>query len=363
MIQVALAALAASFALSLVLTYVVRSAARARGFVDRPGGHKQHDTPVALGGGIAITASVCLPVLVAVAGAKLAVNHGVPDWLPDLVKTHIGGIAHKAPQALAIIGGAAVLHIVGLIDDLRPIGPAVKFAVQGVTALTLSAVFDIRLLELEALPPAVSILLTVVWIVLITNAFNFLDNIDGLSAGVAAIAGTIFAVAAFGGGQVFVPVMMLLLVGTLIGFLVFNFPPATIFMGDAGSLVIGYLMAVLVILTTFYNPAQQLKPAGVLLPVIVLAVPLYDVASVVIRRLRAGVSIFRGDHRHFSHRLVQRGLSTRAAVLTIYLATAATSTTAVLLPHTDWPAAALIFAQSLCTVLIIAILEHTPSPR
>jgi UDP-GlcNAc:undecaprenyl-phosphate GlcNAc-1-phosphate transferase len=142
--------------------------------------------------------------------------------------------------------------------------------------------------------------------------------------------------------------------------LVFNFPPATIFMGDAGSMVIGYFMAVLIVLTTFYNPQTATSPAGILLPLVVLAVPLYDVISVSIHRIRAGDSIFRGDRRHFSHRLLRRGLSERAAVLTIYLATAATSLTAIILPHCDWPAACLVFGQCLCVVFLIAILEHTP---
>jgi UDP-GlcNAc:undecaprenyl-phosphate GlcNAc-1-phosphate transferase len=119
---------------------------------------------------------------------------------------------------------------------------------------------------------------------------------------------------------------------------------------------------VLTVLTTYYDPAQQTQPVGVFVPVIVLAVPLYDVISVVLHRLRAGDSPFRGDRRHFSHRLLRRGMSTRAAALTIYLATAATGLPAMLLPHADWFSAALIFAQTVCVVLIIAILEHVSPP-
>ncbi|MEE9293860.1 MAG: MraY family glycosyltransferase [Phycisphaerae bacterium] len=363
MLPVALTALIGSFFVSLIATYVVRQAALKRGFVDRPGGHKQHESPVALGGGIAITWTVCLPVLAGVLAARAAVHFGVPDWLPEFVKIHVGGVALKAPEAVAIVGGALLLHVVGLIDDVRPIRPAGKLVAQAVVALILSGIFGIRLLDMAVLPGWVSVMLTVVWIVAVTNAFNFLDNMDGLSAGVAVLAAMIFALAALGSGQVFVPVMLLLLIGALVGFLVFNFPPATIFMGDAGSTVIGYLMAVLIVLTTFYNPEQRLKPAGVLLPIVVLAIPLYDVATVIVHRILAGTSIFQGDQRHFSHRLLERGLSRRAALFTIYLATAATSLTAVLLPHVDWPAAVLIFSQCLCVVLIIAILEHTPSRR
>ena len=119
------------------------------------------------------------------------------------------------------------------------------------------------------------------------------------------------------------------------------------------------MVAVLTVLTTFFDPARGLQPFGVLVPLVVLAVPLYDVFSVCWHRHRAGVSLFRGDRRHFSHRLTRRGMSVRAAVLTIYLATATTAVSALILPQATWPYACLIFAQCVCVVLIIALLEHT----
>jgi UDP-GlcNAc:undecaprenyl-phosphate GlcNAc-1-phosphate transferase len=134
-------------------------------------------------------------------------------------------------------------------------------------------------------------------------------------------------------------------------------------MGDAGSLVIGYFLGVITVLTTFYDPSQKLTPLGVLVPILVLAVPLYDVFSVVIHRIRLGSSPFRGDRRHFSHRLVKNGLSQRGAVLTIYLATAATGLPAIVVPRVDWTSAALLAGQCVCVVLMIAILEHTPLRR
>jgi UDP-GlcNAc:undecaprenyl-phosphate GlcNAc-1-phosphate transferase len=123
---------------------------------------------------------------------------------------------------------------------------------------------------------------------------------------------------------------------------------------------IGFLLAVLTILTTFHDPAQGLQPFGVLVPPVVLAVPLYDVFSVCWHRWRAGSDLFRGDRRHFSHRLVRRGMSVPVAVLTIYLATATTAMSALLLPHATWPIALVVFAQCVCVVLIIALLEHAP---
>jgi UDP-GlcNAc:undecaprenyl-phosphate GlcNAc-1-phosphate transferase len=358
MVGIVLAALGGSFLLSCALTALARRWARYAGFVDRPGGHKGHREPVALGGGIAIFLASCSPVLAGTLVASLVDPSAVYAWLPQMLQPHVAGVASKLPMVSAIVLGALVLHVVGLIDDCKPLGPWAKVAVQVIVALFVAGIAGVR--AAEALPAPLSILITVVWIVLITNAFNFLDNMDGLSAGVAAVAAAIFAIAAAGAGQIFVPVMAWILVGTLLGYLLFNFPPATIFMGDSGSLVIGYLLAVLTILTTYYDPEEGTRPYGLLMPFVVLAVPLYDVGSVVVHRLRVGESPFRGDQRHFSHRLVKRGLTPRMAVITIYLATAATGLPAVLLPRVNWTIGLLILLECLCVVAMIAILEHIP---
>jgi UDP-GlcNAc:undecaprenyl-phosphate GlcNAc-1-phosphate transferase len=357
MFGVVVIAVVGPLAVSLLLTLAVRSWARGRAFVDHPSGHKQHRAPVALGGGIAVTASIVLPLLAGTALAWLLQGPNPPAWLPAIVRTHLEGMASKAPIVLAIVGSALVLHVVGLIDDRKALGPAPKLLAQ--VAVALFTAWPVGIRAVEILPAPLSVLLTVLWIVLITNAFNFLDNMDGLSAGVAAIAAALFAIASMNAGQIFVPVMAWLVVGAVLGFLPFNFAPASIFMGDAGSLVVGYLMSVLTILTTFYDPAQNLTPLGVIVPLVVLAVPLYDVTSVVIHRLRAGDSPFRGDRRHFSHRLVKRGLTPHGAVLTIYLATAATGLPAIVLPRVGWGFAWLLLVQCLCVVAMIAILEHT----
>ncbi len=357
MLGLVLLSVGGALALSLVGTFVVRRCAIRFDFVDRPAGHKGHEKPVALGGGIAIAFAIVFPIVVGTFFARVLGTSDLPSWVPQLYATHAEGIASKLEMVLAICGGAMVLHIVGLIDDRRALGPLPKFAVQIAVALFIAGPMGIR--AVEALGAPISIALTTFWIVLITNAFNFLDNMDGLSAGVAMIAAAIFGVTSMMAGQVFVPVLAWVVAGSLLGFLVFNFSPASIFMGDAGSLVVGYMMAVLTILTTFYDPSKGTEPLGVIVPVVVLAVPLYDVTSVVIHRLRLGLSPFRGDRRHFSHRLVRKGLTERGAVLTIYLATAATGLPAILLPTTNWTGAILILLQCLCVVMIIAILEHT----
>jgi len=347
-----------AFLTSLVLTWVVRRVSLRIKFLDRPGGHKQHVTLVTLGGGVAIAATILLFLVCGTVTAWfLHRTDPLPDWVPKLAREHLSGIASKLPVVLLFGAGILILHAVGLIDDRKPLGWKPKLIAQLFVAFVVAGPGGIR--AVEALPPPLSVALTVFWIVLITNAFNFLDNTDGLSAGVAAICCAIFAVASSGAGQIFVPVLAWVGAGACLGFLMFNFHPASIFMGDAGSLVIGFFLAVLTVLTTYYESGVDPTPLGVIVPLMVLAVPLYDVTSVVTHRLRAGHNPFHADRRHFSHRLMNRGMGVRATVMTIYLATAATGLPAIILPHLDWPAALLILLQGFCVVCIIAILEST----
>ncbi|MCK6455123.1 MAG: undecaprenyl/decaprenyl-phosphate alpha-N-acetylglucosaminyl 1-phosphate transferase [Phycisphaerae bacterium] len=352
-----IACLATSFAISAAASAVVRRWAQRRGFVDRPGGHKAHAREVALGGGIAIVAAVILPMLAIFVVAQV-LSRGSVESLPALVRTHLGGVLSKSSEGTAIVAGAIVLHILGLLDDLRPVSAVLRFIVQLAVAFILAAFFDVRLLTL--LSPPLSIALTVLWIVVIINAFNFLDNMDGLAAGVGFIAIGVFSLVAVGTSQIFVPACCWLLAGALIGFLPFNWPPATLFLGDAGSTVIGYLIAILTILTTFYDPTSNQQPTGVLAPLVVMAVPLYDTLSVVLIRWRAGDSVWRGDRRHFSHRLVRRGMSPRTAVLFIWMATLATALPAIILPHATGWVAMIIALETVAVVALVALMEFAP---
>lgn len=354
------AALLTAFFISLVLTPIIRRAALRRGFVDQPARevHKAHARTVPFGGGVAITAAIMLPMLMALliallfaaAPAESSGASGTLEW-----RAWMGGVRLKAVSGIAIILGGVILHVMGLMDDKRSLGAMTKLAIQVVIALVLTAGFGIR--AGDALGAPLAILCTTLWIVTLTNAFNFLDNMDGLSAGVAFLTAMVLAVTSFRAGQIFVPCALMLVAGAVLGFLVFNFPPANIFMGDAGSLVIGYMLAVLTVLTTFYDPDLGRTPFGVLVPIVVFAIPLYDLISVCWHRRRGGRSIFSADRGHFSHRLVKLGMSPTMAVLTIYLATLATSLPAILLPQLGWAGAILIIGQCVCVVTIIAILE------
>ena len=208
-----------------------------------------------------------------------------------------------------------------------------------------------------------SALISIFWIVALTNAFNFLDNMDGLSAGTAAVATTAFLITAISIQQWFVAASLALLLGALIGFLCFNFPPASIFMGDSGSTVIGFILGVLTVRTTFLPPGVEFHAGwyATLTPVIVLAVPLYDLVVVSAIRISRGKSPFVGDTNHFSHRLVARGMSKRTAVLCIWLLTAATAIGAIILPQTRSAFGAyLIGVQTLLVLGVVALLEQHP---
>lgn len=347
-------AFAGAGVISVLGTWLVRRWSLAKSFVDRPGGRKRHAAPVALGGGIAVTLAVILPIIAAIVAAKVLAAAS-PSWLPTELSLHLGGIAAKTPLALGIIAATIAMCLMGLVDDARPLKPGAKFLLQLVIALVLVVGFDLRLLSHLSFP--VSTTLSVLWILTLTNSLNFLDNMDGLASGVAMIAAAVFATTASYAGQLFVPVCCWLVAGALAGFLFYNFHPASIFLGDAGSQVIGLWLAVLTILTTFADPSQGQRPIGVIAPLVVMAVPLYDTLSVIVLRWRSGASVWAGDRRHFSHRLVSRGMGVRKAVLIIWLTTLVTALPAVLLPTASWPLAFGILLHTVLVVLLVAMLE------
>jgi UDP-GlcNAc:undecaprenyl-phosphate GlcNAc-1-phosphate transferase len=206
---------------------------------------------------------------------------------------------------------------------------------------------------------------TLLWLVGITNAFNLLDNMDGLSAGVAFVASGVLLINAWQLGEFFISLLLLAFMGSLLGFLVFNFHPASIFLGDCGSLFIGYVLGSLTLLERYVSHASSsLFP--VLMPVLVLLMPILDTTTVVVIRLREHRPIYVGDTRHLSHRLVSLGFSTRASVLFIYLATFCLGLGAVLLPHATPGQTWLIVAQALSFVSLFMLLlffERRRTPR
>jgi UDP-GlcNAc:undecaprenyl-phosphate/decaprenyl-phosphate GlcNAc-1-phosphate transferase len=393
-----LALVAVSFVIAAVGTRVMIWLSPRIGFVDKPGGRKIHEKPKPLGGGVAITAALLLPLVAAtsfilfakptsIEGRHLApfVPTKVIDRLdlgslstdqwqtksataPDYskIEAYWSGARGQAPLLLAFAGAILVLHLMGLIDDRRALGPYLKLFIQFAVTVALVIGFNLRamtFLDTHVGGPWLSYLVTIFWIAAITNAFNFLDNMDGLSAGVAAICTLAFLITTVLIGQWFVAATLACLLGATLGFLVWNFPPAKIFMGDSGSLVIGFVLGVLTVRTTFLSPNQDFAAGwyAVFAPLIVLALPLYDLLVVSFIRISRGKSPFVGDKNHFSHRLVDRGMSRRTAVLCLYLVTAATSIAAIVLPHVrSGFVASLIVAQTLLILGVVMLLEQHP---
>jgi len=356
MIWAAAILLATGFVFSALATPVTRRLAGKVGLLDIPARHKTHARPVPLLGGSAVFAAVAVPMVLALAVVRFWAAGHTPPWVPESLAAHVSGAAAVAPQAMIILAGALLLHVVGIIDDWKNLGPWLKLLAE--LAICIGLVLLVRRVRvLTVLGEPASSILTVVWLLIITNAFNFLDNMDGLSAGVAAICAAALLGASAAMGQLFVSAWLILLVGALAGFLPYNSSPASSFMGDAGSLVVGYLLGALSCMTTYVSPGGTYYLYGVFVPLVVMAIPLYDMVSVLTLRIRDHRNPMVGDRRHFSHRLVRRGMNVRTAVFTIYLCTAGTSIGAALLLRVDDIGAVLIFAQTVAILLIVALLE------
>lgn len=318
----------AAVALSLGLTPLARRLARAWRIFDHPGDHKAHAEAVPYLGGAAITSAFAVVILSAAAYLR------PPSGLTELAAT---------------LGAALGLALVGLVDDLRGLGVTVRLGAQIAAALLVWALGSgITLLDIEAL----NLLLTVLWIVGITNAFNLLDNMDGLSAGVAAISAlSLFVIAALN-GQVLVAALALALAGCAGGFLRQNFHPATIYMGDAGSLFLGFLLAWLAIRLRFDAPTYQ----TFLVPITLLGVAIVDTTLVTATRLIHRRNPLRGGRDHISHRLVFVGIPVPVAVGLVYGAALAHGWLALAIARVDTATGLILGAFILAADVTVGVL-------
>jgi UDP-GlcNAc:undecaprenyl-phosphate GlcNAc-1-phosphate transferase len=358
LVILAIALLTGSFALSTVLTAIVRKLAVRTGFVAQPAADRYHKEIIPLGGGIAVFVTLLVVILAGLLVVKFLVAPGHFGWLAERANINPGDFLARIDELLVILLCITILFVLGLWDDERHLGPFIKLGVQFAVAFVAAAFAEIRV-ELFIESWIVASILSAFWIVLIINAFNFLDNMDGASAGIAVIASCVLFTAAAFSGQILVGGLALVFIGTLLGFLVFNFPPAKIFMGDAGSLVVGFFVALLSLRTTYYHEAQSGRWYPVFMPLVAMAVPLYDFISVTVLRISQGKSPFVGDTQHFSHRLKRHGLTDTQTVLTLYLATLCTGLGATFLYQVDLIGAVLVFVQTILVLSIIAVFETT----
>jgi UDP-GlcNAc:undecaprenyl-phosphate GlcNAc-1-phosphate transferase len=292
---------AGAFAATLALTPLMIRLARRVGFLDQPGPRKIHAEPVPYGGGLVVAAVVLV-------GTFIARGPILQAHLPVPVKSF-------AWPVFAM--GSLVILTLGVVDDRRRLSARFKLLVQTLVAVGVS--LGGARLQLFDAPLVLSVAITTIWILAVTNSFNLLDHMDGLSGGVALFAGAAFLIVAIQTEQILIAAMIVPLLGACLGFLCFNFPPAKIFLGDAGSLFVGFWLSCLTVSFTFYKASYPLYTYFV--PLAILAVPLFDTAVVVLIRLFNGRPVFEGDTNHFAHRLTALGMSRKAAVLTVYALT------------------------------------------
>ncbi len=348
-----------AFVVSFLMTAVMRKIAPSVGLIDRPAARKVHVTPTPLGGGIGIWLGVMLPLgLAQLAIYLLTRNESLQQLVPAAIDVDWDVVLSRSPEMWGILAGGTLLVVMGLIDDLKNLPWLPRLAVQFCVAAAVAA-GGVRGTIFVPLP-WIGMALTVLWILVLINSFNFLDNMDGLSSGIALIASLMFAavmLTSTGEPRWLVGGVLLVLVGSLGGFLCHNWSPARIFMGDSGPYFIGLLLACMTVLGTFYD--EDMSGRHVMLaPLCILAIPLYDFCSVVIIRLSQRRSPFHPDKSHFSHRLVELGLKPRDAVLTIHLATLTTGIGGLLLYRLEnWAEAWLVIALICCVLAIVAILE------
>lgn len=291
------------------------------GVVDDPGHRKIHSEPIPLAGGLAVLTGLVVPLAAGLAALRV----GLFD--PTTVSVLAHGFDRRQLQLIAVVAGALGMVFLGWLDDRYELRPLLKFAGQVLVALVV-AIAGVRI---TLFVPSIvfSVAVTVLWIVTLTNALNFMDNMNGLCAGLGLIGAFCFGMKSALAGQYLVALLGFLCVGALMGFLPYNFPRATVFLGDAGSHLVGYLLGVLAILPHFYTKENPTALA-VLNPLLILAVPLFDLISVVLIRWKAGRPFYVGDTNHLSHRLVRKGLSQTTAVLVIWLLAAMCGATAFL---------------------------------
>jgi UDP-GlcNAc:undecaprenyl-phosphate GlcNAc-1-phosphate transferase len=299
------------------------------GLMDDPGHRKIHDRPIPLAGGLAVMTGLFIPTAVASVLLLLQSRLGKLAVLsPDSVSLLIHGLQVRYLELGGILLGALGMLVLGILDDRHELKPAMKFTGQFTIALAVAAC-GVRI-TLFVPNPIFHYAITILWVLTVINAFNFMDNMNGLCAGLGAIGSWYFAIIAAGDGQYLVTIVALLTFGALLGFLPCNFPNARAFLGDSGSHLVGYLLAVLAILPHFYT-VRHPRHWAVLIPLLVLAIPLLDIIQVVLVRWRLGKPFYHGDTNHLSHRLVQLGLSKARAVAILWLASALIASLALLL--------------------------------
>jgi len=340
---------------SSVVTPLCIRAALKFGYLDRPSERKMHTETVPYGGGVAIFISLTFIVLILYMVAKN--NLYLPDDLPDFIDLNV---LLKDTRALSFLFGALGIFTLGLLDDIYDIPAKAKLCIQ-IVIVSLVIKFSSMTMSFFIHNPWVGFIGTLLWIILITNAFNLLDNMDGICAGVSIITLLIYFVLLISFQQYLVSLLTLVVSAPLVVFMFYNKPPAKVYLGDAGSLMLGFLIAILSVMSTYYREGQHLSTYFT--PLLILAIPLFDVITVMLIRYRLGTPFFRADKNHFSHRLLNLGLSPVKVLLIILTITFVMGIGAVLLIHSNDFQSLIIFIEALMIFALIVVFEKIGAKR
>ena len=280
-----------------LLTPVLRKIAIATDVVDRPNSsHKSHKKPVPYLGGVAIIIGI---ISISYSTSLISNFTSSTFWL-----------------ATSVLGPALVLGLIGLWDDIKNLPPLPRFIAQSIAGVFTASILIIT--DNVGNPTGSTFfdsLITVIWVVGICNSINFFDNLDGGAAGTVAISSIMLAYLALSGDQYLIAALSTVTAGATLGFLVWNKSPAKIYMGDAGALFLGVLLATL---TVRFQPNAQTQVASYLIPIFLLALPILDTTVAVTSRIKRGLSPFQGGQDHLSHRLIRAGYSRRSAAFSLW---------------------------------------------
>jgi UDP-GlcNAc:undecaprenyl-phosphate GlcNAc-1-phosphate transferase len=317
-------ALSAAFFVTLIAIPIWTRWCLKIGLIDEPGKRKIHQTPIPLAGGLGVLTGILVPIMLVALALRLSPQHFSTSGLPLLEH----GFNRRSLELFGILLGMIGVVVLGCVDDKYELNAIIKFLGQFIIAFIVAACG----LRISMFVPNLlfNYGITILWIITVINAFNFMDNMNGLCSGLGALGALYFAIIAGIDGQYLVALMAFLVFGALVGFLPYNFPRAKAFLGDAGSHLVGYALAVLAILPHFYNKRHP-RQFAILIPLLVLAVPLVDLVWVVVLRSYLRKPFYIGDNNHLSHRLVRLGLKNVQAVMLIWLLAAAIGMFAFLL--------------------------------
>lgn len=340
---------------ALIYTPVCRIIAFKTGFMDKPAEqrHKGHADATPLLGGLAI----CLAIISTVIFGLVASKSLGRQMMTKDVFENLPGVTLVTSRMICIASAGVIAMLLGLYDDRFNMSAKAKLGGQFVVAAIAATWGGVEISAFIGVP-AISWCLTVFWIVLMMNAINFFDNMDGLAIGTATIAFSFFTIAAALRGQYFVAALGSAFAGASIGFWFFNHSPATIFMGDSGSHLLGYMLAVLGCMVTYYKSNAQDSRFSVLIPVFVLALPLFDLIAVTAIRWKLGKPFYIGDHNHISHRFLKMGMSRKMSVLMVHLLALTIGMSVLPLLWGDERTTVVALIQAVTVLLIVSLLQY-----